>query len=217
MSDGLDAATRFQSSRLRRSPDPRADARLRAMSCRVRSTRHAKPSGSSPTQRSSAMPIRVPRSTRPSSAPGNLSHLMRMGSPSQTLLVMTPLIPRIPIPPRCSRFLLEARNRANAPSGTAIPSAWRSLPGIQRTPRSPVAVLVYLSPAASVRTNQRFKALLSSTAGKPEVRPHTRRPPLPRPAHASCGAASAPVPPLECRRGRRHLNATLLLCGLRNR
>ena len=217
MSDGLDAATRFPSSRLRRSPDPRADARLRAMSCRVRSTRHAKPSGSSPAQRSSAMPIRVPRSTRPSSAPGNLSHLMRTGSPAQTSLVMTTLIPRIPIPPRCSRFLLEARNRANAPSGTAIRSARRSLPGIQRTPRSPAAVLVYLYPDGERADEPALQSRLSSTAGKPDVRPHTRRPPLPRPAHASCGAASAPVPPSECRRGRRHLDATLLQCGLRNR
>ena len=72
------------------------------------------------------------------------------------------------------------------PSGTAIRSAHRSSPGIQRTSRSPVAVLVYLSPAASVRTTQRFKAMLSSVAVPPPPeatadkercsRPHTRRP-----------------------------------------
>ena len=123
---------------------------------------------------------RIPRSTRPSSAPGNLSHLMRTGSHAQPLLVMTTLIPRIPIPPRCSRFLLEARNRANAPSGTAIRSARSTLPSIQRTPRSPVAVLIYSTPAASVRTNQHFKALLSSAAGKPDS-PSTHTPPPAKP------------------------------------
>ena len=93
---------------------------------------------------------------------------------------MTTLIPRIPIPPRCSRFLLEARNRANAPSGTAIRSARSTLPSIQRTPRSPVAVLIYSTPAASVRTNQHFKALLSTAAGKPK-RPSAHTPPPIRP------------------------------------
>jgi len=51
--------------------------------------------------------------------------------------------------PRCYPALscpMRSIGHANAPSGTAIRSTRRSLPGIQRTPRSPAAVLVYLYP-----------------------------------------------------------------------
>ena len=123
--------------------------------------------------------------------------------------------------PRCYPALscpMRSIGHANAPSGTAIRSSGGSAyrysaePPLHRPPYS-----FTCTPTASVRTNQHFKARLSSTAGKPDVRPHTRRPPLPRLAHAACGARVAPSPPVECRRGRRHLNASLLLCGLRNR
>jgi len=54
----------------------------------------AKPSGSSPARPWFTMPTLVPRFTRPSSAPAELSHLMRRGSPAQSLLAMTTVVAR---------------------------------------------------------------------------------------------------------------------------
>jgi len=66
---------------------------------------------------------------------------------------------------------------------------------------SPVAVLIYLSPAASVRTNQHFKALLSSAAGKPDSpSAHTPPPIRPRLLTEPAEPGSAPGPQKECLR-----------------
>lgn len=111
MSNGLDAATRFPSSPLRGSPDPRADARLR----RCHTSCEALPVVRTWLPRSAACAPAAPAlPTR------NRGRSCERSSPASSR------------PPRCSRNLLEAKFRANAPCGT---------------PRGR-GVLVSLSPAA---------------------------------------------------------------------
>jgi len=105
-------------------------------------------------------------------------------SPAPTLPVMHQVIPRITRPPLAHDGCEEgSSHRAKRPSGTATRSARRSSPGIQRTSRSPVAVLIYLYPGGE-RANE--PALHpdarsgSSAAGKPEG-PSAHTPPPVRP------------------------------------
>jgi len=106
MSNVLDTATRFPASRLRRSPDPRCRRPPPPLSHKLRSVADsanvfgevgslcASGSGSSSAQPWFAMSTLGPRFTRPSSAPAELSHLMRRGSPAQSLLAMTTVVAR---------------------------------------------------------------------------------------------------------------------------
>jgi hypothetical protein len=91
------------SSMHQRSPHPRrfaarpsrASVRLRPMSQNLLEAKFcAKPSGSSSARPWFTMPTLIPRFTRPSSAPAELSHLMRRGSPAQSLLAMTTVVAR---------------------------------------------------------------------------------------------------------------------------
>ena len=200
MSSVINESTRFPSSALRASPrmhGPRRGTRHGPCSSRARS--------------SSVLPTRLPRATRPSSVPGDLSHLMRTGSPAQPWPAMTTPVPRIPNTPALSWRLRRGRAAAppTPPSGTAIRSTGRLRLIPTATHRtepqpaaSPVAVLIYLSPAASVLTNQHFKALLSSAAGKP-VSPSAHTPPPIRPrllTEPATKPGSAPGPQMECLR-----------------
>jgi hypothetical protein len=88
-----DAPSDLAAARLAAS---RADARLRPMSQNLLEAKFcAKPSGSSPA-RPAALIVHtpLPRFPRPSSAPAELSRLMRRGSPAQSLLAMTTVVAR---------------------------------------------------------------------------------------------------------------------------
>ena len=123
------------------------------------------------------------------------------------------------------------------PSGTAIRSTGRLRLIPTATHRtepqpdaSPVAVSIYITPAASVRTNQHFKAVLSSAAGKPDGPSAHTPPPYPRPpprpprraaarkpviSSASCPALTRPLPSLRPRRATPTRNAPASRSGTR--
>lgn len=131
------------------------------------------------------------------------------GSPAPTWLVMTtPASCRPQYPPRCHGGCEEAPPYPAAatptpPSGTAIRSTRRSLPGIQRTPRSPVAVLIYQYPDGERADGPALlRRRRTSDAGKPD-RPsaHTPSPIRPRLlTEPATKPGSAPGPHAECLR-----------------
>jgi len=168
MSNGLDEPTRFPSSALPASPrthEPR------------RGTRHG--SCSSRARPLSVLPTRVARSPRPSSAPGNLSRSMRTRFARANVAHNDTAVPRIPNTPALSWRLRTGRAAAppTPPCGTAIRSTRRSLPSIQRTPRSPVAVLIYQCPDGERADDSTLQSVALKRCRERFSRPHTRRPP----------------------------------------
>lgn len=130
------------------------------------------------------------------------------GSPAPTWHVMTTLVPRFPNTPALSWRLRRrppypAAATPTPPSGTAIRSSRRSLPSIQRTPRSPAAVLIYQYPDAERADGPALlRRRRTSAAGKPD-RPsaHTPSPVRPRLlTEPATKPGSAPGPHAECLR-----------------
>jgi hypothetical protein len=141
-----------------------------------------------------------------------------------------PVLPRTMKTPACSRWLRRGeqpsrqaphppsprlrRDKAERRSGQRADRL--QVFNERRAHRSPYSFTC--TPTASVRTTQRFKALLSSVAvNGPVVRTHAvplypgqftePAEPVKQNKYASRQAGSAPVPHAECRRGRRHLDA----------
>ena len=132
-----------------RSPHPRryaarpsrASVHLRPMSQNLLEAKFcAKPFGSSSARPWFVMPTLVPRFTRPSSAPAELSRLMRRGSPAQSLLAMTTVVRTRHEDPGPSHLLREEKSSkcAGPPCGTPrgrVVLVSLPLSGFRRTPQ----------------------------------------------------------------------------------
>ena len=202
----------FRSSALRASPrmnGPRRGTRHGPCSFRARPL--------------PVLPTRVARSPRPSSAPGNLSRSMRTRfARADVAGNFTTFFPALLSPALSWRLrrspLTRQPPRQRAPAERRPGQAADLLPGIQQNHRfTGRRTRLPVPRRRACRRTSTSKRCSQALPVNRTVRRHTRRPPLPRPDHASCEAPCAPVPHAECRRGRRHLDATLLLCGLRNR
>jgi len=174
-----------------RSPHPRrfaarpsrASVRLRPMSQNLLEAKFcAKPSGSSSARPWFTMPTLVPRFTRPSSAPAELSHLMRRGSPAQSLLAMTTVVARaMKTPARhtgCGKEeqpVPHAERRVAACSFRCAPAA---VPGGPDTGHASEAVMSCAqcpgALAPSMRHMHRANAWRRLVPGPPETRRRRR-------------------------------------------
>jgi len=115
---------------------------------------------------------------------------------AQPLPVMQTVYART-VTPRC-HARCEASVTPTPPAERRSGHAADLLPGIQQnhrfTGRRTRLPVPRRRACGRTSTSSRCKIGIKH-CGKPDVRPHTRRPPLPRLAHAACAACVAPSPP----------------------